>query len=113
MSIDDAKFKRLLTQVSKVGRLYFFILFTGLMIMKIYHSGKIHFLIKIILIGGLTYLAKKYNFDYEIYGILTIIIFNIFRGKKILIFSSFLILNICPSTGDIAVNAERIIYWFD
>ena len=60
----------------------FFTLLTGLIIMKIYHSGKIHFLLKIVLTGGLTYIAKKCNFDYEIYGILTIAIFNIFRGKK-------------------------------
>lgn len=86
----------------------FFTLFTGLIIMKIYHSGKIHFLIKIILIGGLTYIAKRYDFDYEIYGILTIVIFNIFRGKKILIFSSFLILNIITVLKPEIFNLKEI-----
>ncbi len=86
----------------------FFTLLTGLIIMKIYHSGKIHFLIKIILIGGLTYIAKRYDFDYEIYGILTIVIFNIFRGKKILIFSSFLILNIITVLKSEIFNLKEI-----
>ena len=86
----------------------FFTLLTGLIIMKIYHSGKIHFLIKIILIGGLTYIAKRYDFDYEIYGILTIVIFNIFRGKKILIFSSFLILNIITVLKPEIFNLKEI-----
>ena len=86
----------------------FFTLFFGLIIMKIYHSGKIHFLIKIILIGGLTYIAKRYDFDYEIYGILTIVIFNIFRGKKILIFSSFLILNIITVLKPEIFNLKEI-----
>ena len=86
----------------------FFTLLTVLIIMKIYHSGKIHFLIKIILIGGLTYIAKRYDFDYEIYGILTIVIFNIFRGKKILIFSSFLILNIITVLKPEIFNLKEI-----
>lgn len=86
----------------------FFTLFTGLIIMKIYHSGKIHFLLKIVLTGGLTYIAKKCNFDYEIYGILTIAIFNIFRGKKILIFFSFLILNIITALKPEMFNLKEI-----
>ena len=86
----------------------FFTLFFGLIIMKIYHSGKIHFLLKIVLTGGLTYIAKKCNFDYEIYGILTIAIFNIFRGKKILIFFSFLILNIITALKPEMFNLKEI-----
>ena len=86
----------------------FFTLFFGLIIMKIYHSGKIHFLLKIVLTGGLTYIAKKCNFDYEIYGILTIAIFNIFRGKKILIFFSFLILNIITVLKPEIFNLKEI-----
>ena len=86
----------------------FFTLFFGLIIMKIYHSGKIHFLLKIVLTGGLTYIAKKCNFDYEIYGILTIAIFNIFRGKKILIFFSFLILNIITALKPEIFNLKEI-----
>ena len=86
----------------------FFTLFFGLIIMKIYHSGKIHLLLKIVLTGGLTYIAKKCNFDYEIYGILTIAIFNIFRGKKILIFFSFLILNIITVLKPEIFNLKEI-----
>lgn len=86
----------------------FFTLFFGLIIMKIYHSGKIHLLLKIVLTGGLTYIAKKCNFDYEIYGILTIAIFNIFRGKKILIFFSFLILNIITALKPEMFNLKEI-----
>ena len=86
----------------------FFTLFFGLIIMKIYHSEKIHLLLKIVLTGGLTYIAKKCNFDYEIYGILTIAIFNIFRGKKILIFFSFLILNIITALKPEMFNLKEI-----
>ena len=61
--------------------------------MKIFYSGKIPFLIKVILIGGLVYVAKKYDFDYGVYGILTIALFGILRRKKFLIFCAFLALN--------------------
>ena len=55
---------------------------------------KKYILIKVILIGGLVYVAEKYNFDYGVYGILTIVLFSIFRRKKLLIFCTFLGLNI-------------------
>ena len=71
----------------------FFTLLLGLVVMKIFYSGKIPFLIKIILIGGLVYVAKKYDFDYGVYGILTIALFGILRRKKFLIFCAFLALN--------------------
>ena len=72
----------------------FFTLLFGLIIIKIFYSRKIPLLIKVILIGGLVYVAEKYNFDYGMYGILTIVLFSIFRRKKILIFCAFLGLNI-------------------
>jgi len=71
----------------------FFTLLFGLIIIKIFYSRKIPFLIKVILIGGLVYVAKKYDFDYGVYGILTIALFGILRRKKFLIFCAFLALN--------------------
>lgn len=81
----------------------FFTLFTGLLIISLYHSKKINILPKIIIIGILCYISVKFDFDYGIYGILTIMIFHFFRQDKIKITISFLLLNIAaPFISDIS-----------
>lgn len=72
----------------------FFTLFFGLLAVSIRHLKNTHILIKIILISLILYTAQKYEFDYGAYGILLIILFNIFREKKILIFTGFTALNL-------------------
>lgn len=72
----------------------FFTLFTGLLIITIMNTKKINIFPKILIIASLFYITKKFEFDYLIYGILLIMIFNIFYNRKILIFVSFLFLNL-------------------
>ena len=72
----------------------FFTLFTGLLIITIMNTKKVNIFPKILIIASLFYIIKKFEFDYSIYGILLIMIFNIFYNRKILIFVSFLFLNL-------------------
>ena len=72
----------------------FFTLFTGLLIITIMNTEKVDIFPKILIIASLFYITKKFEFDYSIYGILLIMIFNIFYNRKILIFVSFLFLNL-------------------
>ena len=72
----------------------FFTLFTGLLIITIMNTKKVNIFPKILIIASLFYITKKFEFDYSIYGILLIMIFNIFYNRKILIFVSFLFLNL-------------------
>ena len=72
----------------------FFTLFTGLLIITIMNTKKVNIFPKILIIASLLYITKKFEFDYSIYGILLIMIFNIFYNRKILIFVSFLFLNL-------------------
>lgn len=72
----------------------FFTLFTGLLIITIMNAKKVNIFPKILIIVSLFYITKKFEFDYSIYGILLIMIFNIFYNRKILIFVSFLFLNL-------------------
>lgn len=72
----------------------FFTLFTGLLIITIMNTKKVNIFPKILIIASLFYITKKVEFDYSIYGILLIMIFNIFYNQKMLIFVSFLFLNL-------------------
>ena len=83
------------------GRLFFFAVISQIpaYIFKLNYPLNIFFTLLLgrvvmkILIGGLVYVAKKYDFDYGVYGILTIALFGILRRKKFLIFCAFLALN--------------------
>lgn len=83
----------------------FFTLFTGIVCMKIIYI-KINNILKLIFIGILCYITKKFEFDYNIYGILLILIFYIFRNNKLYIFISMIALNllnfIFPNLFDLA-----------
>ena len=72
----------------------FFTLFTGLLIITIMNTKKVNIFPKILIIASLFYITKKFEFDYSIYGILLIMIFNIFRNNNLKILISFLTLNI-------------------
>ena len=78
----------------------FFTLFFGLLAIYILNLKNkkmplyIFVFFKIFLIFLIFYISKKFKFDYEIYGILLIIIFNIFRNKKIFLFLAFFLLNL-------------------
>ena len=72
----------------------FFTLFTGLLIITIMNTKKVNIFPKILIIASLFYITKKFEFDYSIYGILLVMIFNIFYNRKMLIFVSFLFLNL-------------------
>ena len=87
----------------------FFTLFTGLLIISIYHSDKINIFIKTVFITVLCYIAHRLEFDYGIYGVLTIMIFHFFRNDKIKIAMSFLLLNLINYT-DIFNMAHNQIY---
>lgn len=71
----------------------FFTLFTGLLIIYLYHREKTNILLKIVIICILCYITVKFEFDYGIYGIFTIIIFHFFRENKIKLAGSFILLN--------------------
>ena len=51
-------------------------------------------IIKTILTAAVLYLAQKFQMDYGAYGILLIMIFNVFRNDKLKILMNFLILNV-------------------
>ena len=51
-------------------------------------------IIKAILTAAVLYLAQKFQMDYGAYGILLIMIFNVFRNDKLKILMNFLILNV-------------------
>ena len=78
----------------------FFTLFFGLLAIYILNLKNkkmplyIFVFLKIFLIFLIFYISKKFKFDYGIYGILLIIIFNIFRNKKIFLFLAFFLLNL-------------------
>ncbi|RRD40274.1 conjugal transfer protein TraX [Leptotrichia sp. OH3620_COT-345] len=72
----------------------FFTLFTGLLIIYLYHLEKVNILMKVVIISFLCYITLKFEFDYGIYGILTIVIFHFFREDKIKLLLSFMLLNL-------------------
>ncbi|ASQ48582.1 conjugal transfer protein TraX [Leptotrichia sp. oral taxon 498] len=78
----------------------FFTLFFGLLAIYILNLKNkkmplyIFVFLKIFLIFLIFYISKKFKFDYGIYGILLIIIFNIFRNKKLFLFLAFFLLNL-------------------
>ena len=59
----------------------FFTLFTGLLIITIMNTKKVNIFPKILIIASLFYITKKFEFDYSIYGILLIMILNIFYNN--------------------------------
>ena len=61
---------------------------------KILVKGPFMQIIKAILVTAILYLAQKLQLDYGAYGILLIMIFNIFRNDKLKILMNFLILNV-------------------
>ena len=78
----------------------FFTLFFGLVAIYILNLKKnwvkepFMKIIKAILIAIILYFAQKFQLDYGAYGILLIIIFNVFRNDKLKILMNFLILNV-------------------
>ena len=78
----------------------FFTLFFGLVAIYILNLKKnwvkepFMKIIKAILIAVILYFAQKSQLDYGAYGILLIIIFNVFRNDKLKILMNFLILNV-------------------
>ncbi|AMD95474.1 TraX family protein [Leptotrichia sp. oral taxon 847] len=79
----------------------FFTLFFGLLavsIVNLKNKFKIpvyaFILLKIFLIFFIFYVTKKFDFDYGIYGILLILVFNIFRNNKLFLLLAFFLLNL-------------------
>lgn len=71
----------------------FFTLFLGMLSVYVYRS-RADWMLKLVMLGALLYIAENLNVDYGIYGVLTIMAFNIFRKGKMRIFISFLLLNL-------------------
>jgi len=99
----------------------FFTLFTGLLIISIYHSDKINIFIKTVFITVLCYIAHRLEFDYGIYGILTIMIFHflnlinytdIFNMAHNQIYSVFALIPIFLYNGRKGRNMKYLFYLF-
>ncbi len=72
----------------------FFTLFFGLLAVHIFHSRKINVLLKIVLVSIIVCAAQKYGLDYGAYGILLILVFNVFRKNRMAVVTGFSILNL-------------------
>ncbi len=72
----------------------FFTLSFGILCLFVIENKKIYKKLKLVLLLGIIIFAEKIGFDYGAYGIILIILFHIFKNKKIYLSILFVLLNI-------------------